>query len=240
MTRRPEITTRRSSCSAAASPGSPPPASSCATGSTSCSTRRAPSVGGMADSHHDAEGFTFDTGAHFITNRLATATGVTEQCRDVRALRRDGLARRRRSYDYPLGLLRVPRFLRAALAERRAAPVRRRRRRRPTASGAEYGAALADEIALPLVEAWSGRAGHRARAGGRRQDPRRHRRDRRAQARRPAHPPRRRRRLLPRGAAERQRLARVPRARDLDGLRAPRGRRRRLGPAREPGRAHHA
>jgi protoporphyrinogen oxidase len=42
-----------------------------------------PKVGGMADSHFDTDGFTFDTGAHFITNRLATATGVNERCRTV-------------------------------------------------------------------------------------------------------------------------------------------------------------
>jgi oxygen-dependent protoporphyrinogen oxidase len=111
-------------------------------------------VGGMADSHYDTEGFTFDTGAHFITNRLATATGVFEQCRDIEhygeTVWLDG-----RSYDYPAGLLRVPRFVRAAIKERATrhvdSPV--------TAADwfrREYGSALADEIALPLVEAWSG------------------------------------------------------------------------------------
>jgi oxygen-dependent protoporphyrinogen oxidase len=112
------------------------------------------SVGGMADSHYDPEGFTFDSGAHFITNRLATVTGVLDQCRDIEhygeTVWLDG-----RSLDYPAGLLRVPRFVRSAIRERT------NRRPAPPTTAAElfrreYGAALADEIALPLVEAWSG------------------------------------------------------------------------------------
>jgi protoporphyrinogen/coproporphyrinogen III oxidase len=108
----------------------------------------------MADSHYDTEGFTFDTGAHFITNRLATATGIHEQCRDIEhygeTVWLDG-----RNYDYPSGLLRVPRFVRAAIRERATRHVA------PPVTAAEwfrreYGGALAEEIALPLVEAWSG------------------------------------------------------------------------------------
>ncbi len=113
-----------------------------------------PSVGGMADSHHDAEGFTFDTGAHFITNRLATATGINDRCRDVERYGETvwvhGL-----SYDYPAGLLKVPRYVVSALAGRARRPTE------PATSAADqfrrdYGTALADEIALPLLEAWSG------------------------------------------------------------------------------------
>lgn len=113
-----------------------------------------PAVGGMADSHHDADGFTFDTGAHFITNRLAAATGIHEQCRDVEhygeTVWLDG-----RGYGYPAGLLRVPRFVRGAITERT-----KRHAGAPTCAAdqfrREYGAPLADEIALPLLEAWSG------------------------------------------------------------------------------------
>ncbi|MGZ4755689.1 MAG: protoporphyrinogen/coproporphyrinogen oxidase [Acidimicrobiia bacterium] len=112
------------------------------------------SVGGMADSHHDTEGFTFDTGAHFITNRLAAATGIHQQCRDVEHYG-ETVWLGGRSYDYPTGLLRVPRFLRAAIAERA------KRHSMPPVTATDrfrrdYGNALADEIALPLVEAWSG------------------------------------------------------------------------------------
>ena len=112
------------------------------------------SVGGMADSHHDAEGFTFDSGAHFITNRLATAVGIADQCRDVRhygeTVWLDG-----QTHSYPLGLLQMPRYLRAALAERVRRPTG------PPVSAAEhfqreYGAALANEVACPLLEEWSG------------------------------------------------------------------------------------
>lgn len=111
-------------------------------------------VGGMANSHQDAEGFTFDTGAHFITNRLATATNVSGKCRDIERYG-ETVWLGGRSYDYPSGLLRVPRYVRSALAERT------KRSPEPPRNAAEhfrrdYGVALADEIALPLIEAWSG------------------------------------------------------------------------------------
>lgn len=114
-----------------------------------------PRVAGLAASHRDEDGFSYDTGAHFVTNRLAAALGVGAQCRDVHrygeSVFLDG-----RSIGYPFGLLRVPRFVRSAAGQRlrrggRAAPV--------TAAeqfAAEYGPALAEEVANPLLEAWSG------------------------------------------------------------------------------------
>lgn len=112
------------------------------------------SVGGMANTHRDPSGFTFDTGAHFITNRLATATRVLDQCRNVERYG-ETVWLSGRGHDYPAGLLRVPRFLRSALLERG-----RRHTETPVSAAdwfrREYGAALADEIAGPLVEAWSG------------------------------------------------------------------------------------
>src|SRR5687767_3473071 len=69
-------------------------------------------VAGLAASHHDPDGFSYDTGAHFITNRLATALGVNARCHTVEhygeTVWLDG-----RTYDYPLGLLGVPRFVAA-------------------------------------------------------------------------------------------------------------------------------
>lgn len=116
-------------------------------------------VAGLARSHHDADGFSYDTGAHFITNRLAAAVGVGAQCRDVRyygeSVWLEGKVRR-----YPAGLATVPRYALSALAARAkgllsggtpgdAAMLFRR----------SYGRALADEVALPLIEAWSGLPG---------------------------------------------------------------------------------
>lgn len=115
------------------------------------------SVGGMADTHRDEDGFTFDTGAHFITNRLATVAHVHDQCRDVEHYG-ETVWTGGRSYDYPTGLLRVPRYLRAALVERG-----KRYASSPESAAErfarEYGRALASEIAVPLVEAWSGAPG---------------------------------------------------------------------------------
>lgn len=73
------------------------------------------SVGGMAASFRDSEGFTYDYGAHFISNRLAEALGAGGICRTVKhygeAVLVDGVV-----CGHPFGLMREPRFLRGALA----------------------------------------------------------------------------------------------------------------------------
>ena len=112
-------------------------------------------VGGLATSHR-VDGVTFDTGAHFVTNRLATALGVMDRCENATHYG-EAVWHRGRSAAYPLGLVRDPRFTASALVARlRAAP------RAASAADrfrAEYGRALADEVAIPLVEAWSGLPG---------------------------------------------------------------------------------
>ena len=121
-------------------------------------------IAGMAASYKSPDGFSYDFGAHFITNRLAAAVGVGAQCRTVRhygeAVFLDG-----RSYGYPFGLLRVPRFVVSAVTTKLA----RGKRDAATSSAREwfrsaYGAALADEVALPLLEAWSGVPAHQLSA----------------------------------------------------------------------------
>ena len=113
-------------------------------------------IAGLARSFRDGDGFTYDFGAHFITNRLAAALGVGAHCRDVRRYG-ETVQLDRRTYAYPFGLLRAPRFVLSAVAGRAASV----RRREPPASAAEwyrtqYGERLAEEVAIPLVEAWSG------------------------------------------------------------------------------------
>lgn len=115
-----------------------------------------PKIAGLATTFTDGDGFSYDFGAHFITNRLAAALGVGAQCQTVRhygeTVLLDG-----RSYSYPFGLLRVPRFSLSALATRAAALGNGHA---PHSAAewfrARYGATLADEVAIPLTEAWSG------------------------------------------------------------------------------------
>ncbi|HEY0777744.1 MAG TPA: FAD-dependent oxidoreductase, partial [Gemmatirosa sp.] len=71
-------------------------------------------VAGMATSFHDADGFTYDFGAHFITNRLAAALGVSDVCRAVERYGESVFARGRAT-AYPVGLIRSPRYLAGAL-----------------------------------------------------------------------------------------------------------------------------
>ncbi len=111
-------------------------------------------IAGLATSFKDDEGFSYDFGAHFITNRLADAIGVGGDCLTVRHYGErvwlDG-----KSYSYPFGLIKIPRMTISGIRSKLA------RNGHPATSAAEwfrksYGAALADEVALPLVEAWSG------------------------------------------------------------------------------------
>ena len=109
-------------------------------------------VGGLATSH-TVDGIRFDTGAHFVTNRLATALSVMDQCRDA-AEYSESVWSHGTASSYPLGLMRSPRYVTSALAARL-------HRNPPSRTAAdrfrsEYGRALADEVAIPLLEAWSG------------------------------------------------------------------------------------
>ncbi len=111
-------------------------------------------IAGLAASFKDEEGFSYDFGAHFITNRLADAIGVGDECLTVKHYG-EMVYLGGKKYSYPFGLVKIPRMtlsgIKAKLRGNGHAP----------ASAAEwfrksYGAALADEVALPLIEAWSG------------------------------------------------------------------------------------
>jgi protoporphyrinogen oxidase len=112
------------------------------------------SVAGMASSFKDSEGFCWDFGAHFVTNRLAAALGAGAGCRTVRYYGETVLTRGK-MYSYPFGLVASPRFALSAAAARPKKPAIH-----SVADwfGHTYGNALAEEIAIPLTEAWSGAA----------------------------------------------------------------------------------
>ncbi len=122
-----------------------------------------------------SEGFSYDFGAHFITNRLAAAIGVGAMCRDVQYYGETVLLNGK-VYPYPFGLIRSPGFAFSALATRAGAMLRK-----PQVESAadwfrlSYGRKLADAVAIPLVEAWSGARGRRPGARGRREVRTRHR-----------------------------------------------------------------
>ena len=113
-------------------------------------------VAGMAKTVRDKDGFSYDVGAHFITNRLAKEIGVADACRTVRWYG-ETVVLGGSTYSYPFGLMRSPRFLKDAIASR----IPGRAPAHPPRSAAEcfrreYGERLANEIAIPLTEAWSG------------------------------------------------------------------------------------
>jgi protoporphyrinogen oxidase len=112
---------------------------------------------GVAHSARDTDGFADDFGVPFITNRLAAAVGVSTECRAVpRYGETVWLAGR--TYSYPFGPGRRPRFLLSAVAAKLGGPFRR-----PPATAADryrraYGRRFADEVAIPLAEARTGAA----------------------------------------------------------------------------------
>jgi protoporphyrinogen/coproporphyrinogen III oxidase len=113
-------------------------------------------IAGLASSFHDTDGFTYDFGAHFITNRLAAAIGIGAHCRDVKYYGESVLVRGK-TYSYPFGLLQNPRYFASGLASK-ALPANVKRMNSSAAEWfrANYGKTLANEVAIPLLEAWSG------------------------------------------------------------------------------------
>ncbi len=115
-----------------------------------------PRIAGLATSFHDDDGFTYDFGAHFITNRLAAAIGIGAACRTVKSYG-EAVWLGGRTYSYPFGLARSARHSLGALAARLAP------RDASLEDGcaadwfrARYGARMAGDVAIPLLEAWSG------------------------------------------------------------------------------------
>ena len=111
-------------------------------------------IAGLAASFKDAEGFSYDFGAHFITNRLAAAIGVSSECLLVKHYG-EAVYLGGKIYNYPFGLVKIPRMTLSGIKSKLTA------NGHAPNSAAEwfrqsYGAALADEVALPLIEAWSG------------------------------------------------------------------------------------
>jgi protoporphyrinogen oxidase len=74
-------------------------------------------IAGLAASFKDKDGFSNDFGAHFITNRLAAAVGVGSRCQDVRHYG-EAVLLRGKTYGYPFGLMRSPRFVVSGIAAR--------------------------------------------------------------------------------------------------------------------------
>ena len=113
-------------------------------------------IAGLASSFKDEEGFSHDFGAHFITNRLADAIGVGDQCHIVKyygeTVWLDG-----KTYSYPFGLVKIPRMTVSGIRSK----LKSLSNGHAPKSAAEwfrksYGESLANEVALPLIEAWSG------------------------------------------------------------------------------------
>lgn len=112
-------------------------------------------IGGLARSEFDDEGFTYDFGAHFITNRLAAAIGISAKCRDM-VRYGESVWYRGQASSYPFGLMRNPRYVASAIKARVAGLTQPAPTNAREAYRRQYGSALTQEIAEPLTQAWSG------------------------------------------------------------------------------------
>jgi oxygen-dependent protoporphyrinogen oxidase len=113
-------------------------------------------IAGLATSFKDADGFSYDFGAHFITNRLADAIGISSDCKLVKHYG-EAVWLKGKTYNYPFGLIKIPRMTFSWLETK----LKSLSNGTDPSSAADwfrkrYGTALADEIALPLLESWSG------------------------------------------------------------------------------------
>ncbi len=113
-------------------------------------------IAGLAKSFHDPDGFTYDFGAHFVTNRLAKAVGVADKCRTVKHYA-ETVWLNGKSYSHPFGLMRIPRMTGSGVISK----LKSLTDNSETESAADwfrlnYGTNLANEVAIPLTEAWSG------------------------------------------------------------------------------------
>jgi protoporphyrinogen/coproporphyrinogen III oxidase len=112
-------------------------------------------IAGLAMTFKDKDGFSNDFGAHFITNRLAKAIGVEDECQTVKYYG-ESVWINCKSYRYPFGLISIPRMSLSFLKSR----LKRNKNTSPQSIAelfrVKYGESLANEIALPLIEAWSG------------------------------------------------------------------------------------
>ncbi len=115
-------------------------------------------IAGLAASFKDKDGFSHDFGAHFVTNRLANAIGVGSECRVVKHYG-EAVWLKGKSYNYPFGLIQIPRMSVSFLKSK----IKSFNNKHTPESAAEwfsmhFGPAISEEVALPLLEAWSGAA----------------------------------------------------------------------------------
>lgn len=113
-------------------------------------------IAGLAASFKDKDGFSHDFGAHFVTNRLANAIGVGSECLLVKYYG-ETIWYKGKSYSYPFGLMKISRLSLSFIKTKFKSIANHR-----SPNSAEewftnrYGYSFAHEIALPLIEAWSG------------------------------------------------------------------------------------
>lgn len=115
-------------------------------------------VAGLMKSERDEEGFTYDCGVHFLTNRLAAAVGMSRDCQPM-VRYGETVHVRGRCFAYPLGLLSSPKYLSSALIGKSMSVFASAATTARQYYSSQYGSRLAEEIAIPLTEAWSGANG---------------------------------------------------------------------------------
>ncbi|MEZ6014005.1 MAG: FAD-dependent oxidoreductase [Planctomycetota bacterium] len=115
---------------------------------------RADTAGGLARTY-ESDGYQYDFGPHYITNRLAAELGIEDACVHVPYAESIYSAGKLRAF--PFGLMTNPRYaLGAGLGLLRGERPRKRCRTAQQFFETCYGRALTDDILAPLVSKWAG------------------------------------------------------------------------------------
>lgn len=117
-----------------------------------------PNIAGLCRSEFDEDGFTYDCGAHFINSRLAAALGISTDCIPMPSYEEAFWFKHRR-YTYPFGLVTSPPFVCSALYAKLTHLFAGESQNVAEEFRRSMGSRLADSIAIPLTEAWSGASG---------------------------------------------------------------------------------
>ena len=112
-----------------------------------------PQISGLAQTF-DEDGFIFDFGPHFITNRFAAEIGIADECERVRYGESVWLHGHHSSFPFGVGLR--PRYAASLLAARLAGGDRASAASVPEMLRRHYGRALSDELLIPMLEKWAG------------------------------------------------------------------------------------
>ena len=112
------------------------------------------SVGGLAKTFIDDEGFVYDNGPRFIFSTLAEKIGIADQCEPVKYY--ENLYIKGRYYQFPFGFVKNPFYCLSAGLAMLTRALRPRPKNLASFLSVYYGRIFSSDVLRPLIEKWSG------------------------------------------------------------------------------------